>query len=94
MSNVGISSVALPLTATPKWLKWGNKIGIYLCRIIKVKITDIAYAASTLTIRQPKRTAKSIVLLYLCVPEYGMTIGTNLRDAFTPDSTPKTGKNG
>ena len=35
--------VALPLTATPKWEKRGNKIVIHLCKRTKVKITDIAY---------------------------------------------------
>ena len=29
---------------------------------------------------------------YISVPEYGMTNGSNLRDAFTPDSTAKRGK--
>ena len=36
-------SVALPRTATPKWVKRGNKIVINLCKRTKVKITDIAY---------------------------------------------------
>ena len=31
------------LTATPKWVKRGNKIVIHLCKRTKVKITDIAY---------------------------------------------------
>ena len=35
------------------------------------------------------RNAKTIVISYLSVPEYGMTNGSNLRDAFTLDSTPK-----
>ena len=43
MTNAGISSVALPLTATPKWVKMGNKIVIHLCKRTKVNITDIAY---------------------------------------------------
>ena len=43
MTNASISSVALPLTATPKWVKRGNKIVIHLCKRTKVKITDIAY---------------------------------------------------
>ena len=43
MTNASISSVALPLTATPKWVKRGNKIVINLCKRTKVKITDIAY---------------------------------------------------
>ena len=43
MTNANISSVALPLTATPTGKKGGNKIAIYLCRRTKVKITDIAY---------------------------------------------------
>ena len=40
------------------------------------------------------RNAKTIVISYLSVLEYGMTNGSNLRDAFTPDSTPKRGNNG
>ena len=43
MTTASISSVALPLTATPKWVKRGNKIVIHLCKRTKVKITDIAY---------------------------------------------------
>ena len=43
MTNASISSVALPLTAIPKWVKRGNKIVIHLCQRTKVKITDIAY---------------------------------------------------
>ena len=43
MTNASISSVALPLTATPKWVKRGNKIVIHLYKRTKVKITDIAY---------------------------------------------------
>ena len=43
MTNASISSVALPLTATPKWVKRGNKIVIRLCKRTKVKVTDIAY---------------------------------------------------
>ena len=43
MINASISSVALPLTATPKWVKRGNKIFIHLRKRINVKITDIAY---------------------------------------------------
>ena len=31
-ANASISSVALPLSATPKTIKRGNKIGIYLCK--------------------------------------------------------------
>ena len=42
-ANASISSVALPLTATPKLVKRGNKIGIYLCKRTNVKITDMAY---------------------------------------------------
>ena len=42
-ANASISSVALPLSATPKMVKRGNKIGIYLCKRSKVKITDMAY---------------------------------------------------
>ena len=38
------------------------------------------------------RNVKTIVMSYLSVPEYGMTNGRNLRDAFTSDSTPKRGK--
>ncbi len=43
MINASILSVALPLTATPKWVKRGNKIVIHLCKRTNVKITDIAY---------------------------------------------------
>ena len=43
MTNGSISRVAIPLTATPKWVKGGNKIVINLCKRTKVKITDIAY---------------------------------------------------
>ena len=43
MTNASISSVALPLTATPKWVKMGNKFVIHLCKRTKVKMTDIAY---------------------------------------------------
>ena len=43
MTNASISSVALPLTATPKWVKRGNKLVIHLCKRTKIKITDIAY---------------------------------------------------
>ena len=43
MINASISSVALPLTATPKLVKRGNKIVFHLCKRTKVKITDIAY---------------------------------------------------
>ena len=43
MTNASISSVALPLTATPIWVKMGNKFFIHLCKRTKVKITDIAY---------------------------------------------------
>ena len=43
MTNASISSVALPLTATPKLVKRGNKFVIYLCKRTKVKMTDIAY---------------------------------------------------
>ena len=44
MANASISSVALPLTATPKWVKKrGTKIVIHLCKRTKVKIADIAY---------------------------------------------------
>ena len=42
-ANASISSVALPLSATPKTIKRGNKIGIYLCKRTLVKITDMAY---------------------------------------------------
>ena len=38
-----------------------------------------------------RRNAKTVVILYLSVAEYGMTNGSNLRDAFTTKSTPKTG---
>ena len=31
-ANASISSMALPLTATPTLVKRGNKIGIYLCK--------------------------------------------------------------
>ena len=43
MTNASISSVALPLTSTPKWVKRGNNIVIHLCKRTKVKVTDIAY---------------------------------------------------
>ena len=43
MTNASISSLALALTATPKWVKRGNKIVIHLCKTTKVKITDMAY---------------------------------------------------
>ena len=43
MTNASISSVDLPLTATQKWVKRGNKIVIHLCKRTKVKITDIVY---------------------------------------------------
>ena len=39
-----------------------------------------------------KSNAKTNVISYLRVPEYGMTNGSNLRVAFTTDSTPKRGK--
>ena len=39
-----------------------------------------------------KSNSKTSVVSYLRVPEYGMTNGSNLRVAFTPDSTPKRGK--
>ena len=42
-ANACISSVALPMTATPKFVKMGNKIGIYLCKRTMDKITDTAY---------------------------------------------------
>ena len=41
-----------------------------------------------------KRSAKTIVTSYLIVPEYGMTNGSNLIGAFTPDGSPKRGKKG
>ena len=41
-----------------------------------------------------KRNAKTYVISYLRVPEYGMTNGSNHRVAFTTDSTPKRGKKG
>ena len=41
-----------------------------------------------------KSNAKTNVISYLRVPEYGMTNGSNLRVAFTTDSTPKRGKKG
>ena len=41
-----------------------------------------------------KSNAKTSVISYLRVPEYGMTNGSNLMVAFTPDSTPKRGKKG
>ena len=105
-------------------VKRGNKIGIYLCKRTKVKITDMAYLR-LLRVRtgqckyrklaitpegNPKRgnkkgnnidmylckksKAKTRVISYLRAPEYGMTNGSNLRVAFTPDSTPKRGKKG
>ncbi len=43
MTIASISSVDLPLTATPKLVKRGNKIVIHLCKRTKAKITDIAY---------------------------------------------------
>ncbi len=43
MTNASISSVALPLTATQKWVKRGNNFFIHLCKRTNVKITDIAY---------------------------------------------------
>ena len=43
MTNASISSVALPLTATPQLVESGNKIVIHLGKRTKVKITDIAY---------------------------------------------------
>ena len=36
VTNASISSVALPLTATPTWVKSGNKIVIHLCKRTKV----------------------------------------------------------
>ena len=63
--------LALPLTATPKWVtKRGNKIHMYVCK---------------------KINAKTSVISYLRVPEYGMTNGSKLRVSFTPDSTPERG---
>ena len=41
-----------------------------------------------------RRNAKTIVISYLSVPEYGMTNGSKLMDDFTHDSTPKRGKKG
>ena len=41
-----------------------------------------------------KKKAKTSVISYLLVPEYGMTNGSNLRVAFTLDRTPKMGKKG
>ena len=41
-----------------------------------------------------KSNAKTSVISYLRVPEYRMTNESNLRVAFTPDSTPKSGKKG
>ena len=41
-----------------------------------------------------KSNAKTSVISYLRVPEYGMTNGSNIRVAFTLDSIPKRGKNG
>ena len=43
MTNASISSVALPLTATPKWVKRDKKIVIHLFKRTKVKITDLAH---------------------------------------------------
>ena len=43
MTNASISSLALALTATPKWVKGGNKIVIHLCKRTKVKLTNMAY---------------------------------------------------
>ena len=42
-ANASISSVALPLSATTKMVKRGNKICIYLCKRTKVNITDMTY---------------------------------------------------
>ena len=121
MITANISNVALPLTATPKWVKRGNKIVIHLCKRTKVKTTDIAYLrllrvltdqckylklgftpdrnpkgvikrVTKLTYIYVKSNAKTCVISYLRVPEYGMPIGSNFRAAFTPDSTPKRGK--
>ena len=36
-----------------------------------------------------KSNAKTSVISYVRVPEYGMTNGSNLRVVFTPNSTPK-----
>ena len=41
-----------------------------------------------------KRNAKTRVISYLSVPEYGMTNGSIIMGAFTPDSSPKRGKKG
>ena len=41
-----------------------------------------------------KLNSKTSVISYISVPEYGMTNGSNLRGAFTPDSSPKRGKKG
>ena len=41
-----------------------------------------------------KSNAKTSVISYLRVPEYGMANENNLRVAFTPDSTPKGVKKG
>ncbi len=43
MTDASISTLALPLTATPKWVKGGNKIVIHLCKRTKFKITDRAH---------------------------------------------------
>ena len=43
MTNVSISSVALPVTTTLKLVKMGTKMCICLCKRPKVKFTDIAY---------------------------------------------------
>ena len=108
-------------------IKRCNKIGIYLCKRTKVKITDMAYLrllrvrsteinASIVSLPLPltatpkgvikrgnkidmylcikKSNAKTNVISYLRVPEYGMTNGSNLRVAFTTGSTPKRGKKG
>ena len=117
----------LPLTATPKWVKRGNKIVIHLCKRTKVKITDIAYIRllrvrtdqcrypnlGFTPDRNPKRgnkqikrgnkieyiyvkkiNAKTSVISYLRVPEYGMTNESNLRVAFTLRVLPKGVKKG
>ncbi len=41
-----------------------------------------------------KRNAKTSVISYLSVPEYGTTNGRNLMGAFTSDSSPKRDKKG
>ena len=44
MTKASISSVALPLTATPNLIKkGGNKMCSYLCKRNKVIITDLAF---------------------------------------------------